>query len=443
MGCFIMCIILASAEAFTLYVLSKMAERYQGKTYGTLVRKALGKKLSAALSIVMLLYLWGSCIAYLVIIGDSFSPLLKMALGDHALWLADRRVLIVLISAVVITPLCMPRDLNALEWVSMAAVIGFIYTAIAIVVRAWYITSEREAPFQDIRLFKFDFGALFALPIIVFGFNCHANVVTIFTELERHPDVLVPAMPHRPDHFAAMEATLAPRPRTRKMIGMMSVIIAAITLIILGYLAVGFSGYLAFPTTVSSNALNNFPDDDVLMQIAKGVIGLVVVGHYPLNHHPARLAGEDLERQLLGWNTISRTFSVTQSLFFIWTSVAVSVVVSDLGAVLHMVGGTAASFMIFFLPGMMLINAAIVKRSNEEDLESNSNFGGVGGEESSSEAALPDVSDVTRPMLADPQEKGLKRVGLVYSPRKSWWAGVVLVALSITIFVITILTAIL
>lgn len=39
--------------------------------------------------------------------------------------------------------------------------------------------------------------------------------------------------------------------------------------------------------------------------------------------------------------------------------------VSDLGAVLHMVGGTAASFMIFFLPGMMLINAAIVKRSNQ------------------------------------------------------------------------------
>lgn len=39
--------------------------------------------------------------------------------------------------------------------------------------------------------------------------------------------------------------------------------------------------------------------------------------------------------------------------------------VSDLGAVLHMVGGTAASFMIFFLPGMLLINAAIVKRSNE------------------------------------------------------------------------------
>lgn len=35
----------------------------------------------AALSLVMLLYLWGSCIAYLVIIGDSFGSLLKLAVG--------------------------------------------------------------------------------------------------------------------------------------------------------------------------------------------------------------------------------------------------------------------------------------------------------------------------------------------------------------------------
>ena len=64
-----------------------------------------------------------------------------------------------------------------------------------------------------------------------------------------------------------------------------------------------------------------------VLQVAKGVIGLVVIGHYPLNHHPARLAIEDLERQLLGWDTISKTLSICQSLVFIWTSVAVSVVV--------------------------------------------------------------------------------------------------------------------
>ena len=75
-------------------------------------------------------------------------------------------------------------------------------------------------------------------------------------------------MPQRPSHFAAMTAAIAPRPRTRKMIGMMSVIAAAIALIILGYSAVGFSGYLAFPRTVNSNVLKNFSDRDVLMQVS-------------------------------------------------------------------------------------------------------------------------------------------------------------------------------
>ena len=54
-----------------------------------------------------------------------------------------------------------------------------------------------------------------------------------------------------------------------------------------------------------------------------------------------------------------------------------------------------------------------------------------------------DGDDNERPLLADPKERGMKRVGLVYSPRKSWWAGVVLIVLSIVIFVITIATAVL
>jgi hypothetical protein len=36
----------------------------------------------AGLSIIMLMYLWGSCIAYLVIIGDSFHPLLELVVGQ-------------------------------------------------------------------------------------------------------------------------------------------------------------------------------------------------------------------------------------------------------------------------------------------------------------------------------------------------------------------------
>eukprot|EP00798_Chlamydomonas_sp_ICE-L_P026820 gene26820-4414_t len=53
--CFIMCIL----EGFTLYILSKFSERYQRATYAQLLRATLGKKLSAALPIIMNLYAFG------------------------------------------------------------------------------------------------------------------------------------------------------------------------------------------------------------------------------------------------------------------------------------------------------------------------------------------------------------------------------------------------
>ena len=59
-------------------------------------------------------------------------------------------------------------------------VIGFMYTAVAVVIRGSQIATER-GDFSDVKLFNWSFDALFAIPIVVFGFNCHANVVTIFT----------------------------------------------------------------------------------------------------------------------------------------------------------------------------------------------------------------------------------------------------------------------
>ena len=46
---------------------------------------------------------------------------------------------------------------------------------------------------SDVRLFAWDYEALFALPIVVFGFNCHANVVTIFRCAPPLPSTTHPA----------------------------------------------------------------------------------------------------------------------------------------------------------------------------------------------------------------------------------------------------------
>ena len=57
--------------------------------------------------------------------------------------LGDRRVVTSFLAIFVITPLCFPRRLGALAWVSMFAVAGFLYTAVIIVLRGWQIAVAR------------------------------------------------------------------------------------------------------------------------------------------------------------------------------------------------------------------------------------------------------------------------------------------------------------
>lgn len=71
-----------------------------------------------------------------------------------------------------------------------------------------------------------------------------------------------------PAEFASSRMRFTPRPRTRKMIGMLTVILSTTILIMCGYLAVGLSGYVAYPLTINSNALKSFPTHDLLMQVA-------------------------------------------------------------------------------------------------------------------------------------------------------------------------------
>ena len=63
-------------------------------------------------------------------------------------------------------------------------------------------------------------------------------------------------------------------------------------------------------------------------QIARGVIGAVVVGHYPLNQHPARLCIEDLEQYFFVKANLPAWTSPVHTLAFVLSTLSVAVVVS-------------------------------------------------------------------------------------------------------------------
>jgi hypothetical protein len=79
---------------------------------------------------------------------------------------------------------------------------------------------------------------------------------------------------------------------------------------------------------------------------------------------PLLLAQQDLLDAVFDIKHIPGWLSAVITVIFVWSNVLTSLVVTDLGEVLHMIGGTAASFMIFFLPGLLLMNAAIIKHTH-------------------------------------------------------------------------------
>jgi len=409
-----MCLVIGAAEGFTLYVLSKMAERYNCSSYASLVRATLGKKTATFLAILMNIYMWGACNAYLVIVGDVFSILGEYVAGPGSL-LANRHVIIGTLGVFLMLPLCFMRRLGALSALSSIAVLGFLYTTACILYQGYTVAMSREDPWEGVELLHLDLRAMFALPIIVFGFNCHANAVPIFHELTDVPDKLLPVRSRR---------------KTVKLVNMIAVILAAMMLIMTGYIVVGLAGYVAHPKQISSNVLNVLPTDQVYAQLARLFIGIVVAGHYPLNHHPARQGTLDLAA-LLGVSEYAREVLVAPifTLVFVLTSTAVSLFVTDLGDVIHIIGGTTAAFLIFFNPGFMLINAAVVKHSS-----------GMLSSLSEQDLSSQEAAGLSVPLLQAAATKGIKKAGIVYSPGRSWLVGMLLVTLSTFIFVITIYT---
>lgn len=445
----------ASLESLTMYVLAKFAERYDAASYGSLIRRALGRKTGAGLSAVTVLYLWGSSVAYLVVVADTFISLSQMHLGPDA-WLSQRVPLLLLVGLLLL-PCCFPRNLQAMEYVSGAAVLGFLYTAAAVSTRGIQAAAARPDPMAGISLFNVDLRSLYSISIVVFGFNCHANVVGVFWELEHYPNKLIPRLPSSPGHYSSL-GPLAPKPSTYKLIGMLGAIISYMSIILLGYTAVGVSGYFAFPTTVNSNVLNSFPADDVVIQVARAAIGGVCMGSYPLNHHPARKAWEDLLDATADVRVVPGWLSRLLTCLFVASTVGTAMLVTDLGAVLHMIGGTAAAFMVFLLPGLLLMNAAIIKHTTAGSTAATGDAAaaaaakassvcsgqqGAAGEAPDTEAAAA-ADGLAAPLLVPARisrKAGFRDAGLIFTPRKSWWAGLLLVVVAGAVMAITCLTA--
>ena len=171
---------------------------------------------------------------------------------------------------------------------------------------------------------------LHAVPIFVFSYTCHQNIISITNELRRPTSS-----------------------RVSRVIG------ASVLFALAIYLLISIAGYATFGPVVHSDILETYPAS-VLVAVARVAISIVVTFSYPLQSHPSRgcvLSLIQLARSRWRGHTEPVHVSTSQPLFygvstcFLLASAAIALSIDNLGVVLSFVGATGSTIVSYILPG--------------------------------------------------------------------------------------------
>eukprot|EP00931_Biecheleriopsis_adriatica_P097324 TRINITY_DN7108_c0_g2_i1.p1 TRINITY_DN7108_c0_g2~~TRINITY_DN7108_c0_g2_i1.p1 ORF type:complete len:533 (+),score=83.07 TRINITY_DN7108_c0_g2_i1:43-1641(+) len=245
----------------SLVVLMSCARYTESDSMAQLVALASGGGRSRAVDIVIAIYGIAAVLCYLMFIGDFFlgiirSPLLNLDIS--------RETLIVVVSAVVVWPLSLPRNLSALRYVCVLSVLAICLTAIAV---AWKAPGyaqmgslESGATQQwELKWWSSDPSAMLqSFSIALFAFAAHTNAVPVATTLKRA------------DGGSIWRVSLY-----------------SVCIELVFYVIMGIAGYMSFRGFTKQDFILNYRNDDMAMFIVRCIYGVVVCLGAPINLSPA------------------------------------------------------------------------------------------------------------------------------------------------------------
>ncbi|RLN97824.1 hypothetical protein BBJ28_00004957 [Nothophytophthora sp. Chile5] len=263
----------ASASTFSLYVIVSCSRRGRATSYEEVVRKALGARAGRITVVLLVLLTFLTLVAYVILTKDLVGSLGAQFLYGRSISVTEQNVLTI-ICVLLVSPALLARSMDALRFTSIFSLVSVLVLAIAITIRAvgtfnksGSSETETETILQPVRasikLMPSSWAdAAYAFPIISVSFLCHFNVLPVYREL------------HKPT-----------RHRLKKIVA------STMSSTWLFYMLVGTMGYLfAFqlPGGVQGDILNNFSDDDPLVNLGRLGLLITIQLSLPLIIQPCR-----------------------------------------------------------------------------------------------------------------------------------------------------------
>lgn len=357
------CTAMGLMAGYTFSLIGKACEQHNATSFQEAWAKSVSPKTAWMISGGITAKCFFASLAYSIIIGDSFASLAK-TFGLPAL-LAQRTNIILLLTSLVLFPLCSLKSLNSLAPFSLLGLGGTLYTAVVMAIR--YFDGSYAAGgkfFQAMAAtarpsFSAGSGALnlkafVLLSMLSTSYISHYNAPKFFTELKN-----------------------TSMPRFNKVIGL------AFAASIGTFCFMMSTGFLTFGGSTLGFVLNNYASGDKLISFARLAIGLALLTGYPFTFSALREGILDLANIKEEEKRSNAIRPLTVGLLAIVTSMAI--VLRDVGFVVSISGAMFGAALMFVVPALMnianmkaLAKQKAVALTQGEKLEIVGNYGIVG-----------------------------------------------------------------
>jgi len=268
-------------------------------------------------------------LAYSMILADTFQNLLS-TIGISL----TRPQTLYAVTALVLTPLCLLKDLSSLAPFSLLGIMGMAYTTIAMAMR--YLSGSYAAPdgkFLADGIVAPAFGKKGALAVL--NPSSFILISMLSTAYMAHFNA--------PKFFIELENNTIERFNT--------VVTSSFGISIAIFCAVASIGFLTFGSSSNGLILNNYSNADPIMSMSRVAVALSIVFSYPLVFVGTRDGLLDLANVSMEKRTNSLVNKVTLAALAVITFMAL--VFSDLSFVLSFTGATLGSGLIYIFPALM------------------------------------------------------------------------------------------
>lgn len=311
------------------------------RTYQSTLKHCFGRTGETIVSVAQLAFAFGGSIAYCVIIGDTLPHVMKAVFPTS--WQANgffnfvtsRTFFIVFCTAFISYPLALNRDIGALAKASALALVSMIVITLTVAIRGPAVTPADAT--MTLPLWTVNKGFFQAVSVISFAFVCHHNTLLIYNSLKTPTLSRFAKVVHWSTGVSMIACTV-----------------------------LGLGGFLSFKNKTMGNILNNFPNDDVMANVARFCFGFNMVTTLPLEIFVCReVVLEFFWPHVERYSTLQHASTTT---ILIFSAMIIALTTCDLGIILELVGATSACSIAYILPSASFLKLSSKRNTHPQKL---------------------------------------------------------------------------